>query len=71
MFELFDATAQPLDIEHPLHRGQGGVEGGDIGLTVGIHGSSGYLQPDQHQFFVTGGSGHGRTFSIRLVTSPL
>ena len=31
VLELFDATAQPLDIEHPLHRGQGGVEGGDVG----------------------------------------
>ena len=34
--------AQAVDVEHPLHRGQGGVECGDIGLTVGIHGSSGY-----------------------------
>ena len=42
VLELFDTTAKPLDIEHPLHRGQGGVEGGDIGLTVRIHGSSGY-----------------------------
>ena len=42
VLQLLDAAAQPLDIEHPLHRGQGGVECGDIGLTVGIHGSSGY-----------------------------
>ena len=43
VFELFDPDTQSLDVEHPLHRGQGGVEGGDVGLTVGIHGSSGYL----------------------------
>ena len=42
VLELFDTTAKPLDIQHPLHRGQGGVEGGDIGLTVRIHGSSRY-----------------------------
>ena len=58
VLQLFDATAKPLDIEHPLHRGQGGVEGGDVGLTVGIHGSSG----------VTGGK--RCTFSIGAVTSP-
>ena len=42
VFELLDAAPQPVDVEHPLHRRQGGVEGGDIGLTVGIHGSSRY-----------------------------
>ena len=42
VLELLDAAAQTLDVEHPLHRGQGGVECGDIGLTVGIHGSSAY-----------------------------
>ena len=42
VLQLFDPTAQPFDVEHPLHRGQDGVEGGDIGLTVGIHGSSRY-----------------------------
>ena len=31
VLQLLDAPAQPLDIEHPLHRGQGGVEGGDFG----------------------------------------
>ena len=31
VLQLLDATAKPLDIEHPLHRGQRGVEGGDIG----------------------------------------
>ena len=45
VLELLDAAAQPVDIEHPLHRGQGGVEGGDVGLTVGIHGRSGYRTP--------------------------
>ena len=42
VFQLLDAAAEPVDIEHPLHRREGGVECGDIGLTVGIHGSSGY-----------------------------
>jgi hypothetical protein len=42
VLKLLDATAKPVDIEHPFHRGQGGVEGGDIGLTVRIHGSSRY-----------------------------
>ena len=42
VFQLFDAAPQAVDIEHALHRGQGGVECGDICLTVGIHGSSGY-----------------------------
>ena len=42
VLQLLDAAAQPVDIEHPLHRRQGGVECGDVGLTVGIHGSSGY-----------------------------
>ena len=40
VLELFDSTAQPVDVEHPLHRGQGGVEGGDVGLTIGIHRTS-------------------------------
>ena len=43
VFELVDSAAQSFDVEHPLHRGQGGVEGCEVGLTVGIHGSSGYL----------------------------
>ena len=43
VFELLDPAAQSLDVEHPLHRGQGGVQGGEVGLTVRIHGSSGYL----------------------------
>jgi hypothetical protein len=42
VLQLFDSTAKPLDIKYPLHRGQGGVEGGNIGLTIGIHGSSRY-----------------------------
>ncbi len=37
VLELLDAAAQTVDVEHPLHRGQGGVEGGDVGLTVGFH----------------------------------
>ncbi len=30
VFELLDLRAQPIDVEHSLHRRQGGVEGGDI-----------------------------------------
>ena len=66
VLELLDAGAQPVDIEHPLHRGQGGVEGGDVGLTVGIHGSSGYRAIDT----VPLTSGIGCAFSIGVVTSP-
>ena len=40
--ELVDARAQALDVDHPFHGGQGGVECGDIGLPVEVHGSSGY-----------------------------
>jgi hypothetical protein len=42
MFKLLDAGPQAVDVEDPLHRGQGGVEGSEVGLTVGIHGSSRY-----------------------------
>jgi hypothetical protein len=37
MLELVDATAQTIDVEHSLHRGQRGVECCDIGLAVGVH----------------------------------
>ena len=37
MLELLDAAAQTVDVEHPLHRGQGGVKCGDVGLTVRFH----------------------------------
>ena len=53
LLELFDTTAKRLDIENPLHRGERGVEGGDIGLTVRIHGSSGYSLRDRHGVSVT------------------
>ena len=42
MLQLLDAAAQTVDIEHPLHRGQGGVKGGDVGLTVRFHSRPGY-----------------------------
>ena len=45
MLELLDAAAQTVDIEHPLHRGQGGVKGGDVGLTVGFHSRPRYRRP--------------------------
>ncbi len=35
--ERLDAAAQTVDIEHPLHGRQRGVEGGDICKTVWIH----------------------------------
>ena len=31
LLELLDAAAQTVDIKYPLHRGQGGIEGGDVG----------------------------------------
>jgi hypothetical protein len=37
VLELVDPAAQTFDIEHPLHRGQGGVKCGDVGLAVGVH----------------------------------
>ena len=37
VLELLDAAAQTFDVEHPLHRGQGGVECCDISLAVGVH----------------------------------
>ena len=40
--ELFDARAQAFDVDHSFHGGQGGVECGDIGLPVEVHGSSRY-----------------------------
>ena len=46
VFELLDAAAQTVHIEHPLHRGQGGVEGGDVGLTVGFHSRPRYRRRD-------------------------
>ena len=46
MFELVDPAAQTVHIEYPLHRGQGGVEGGDVGLTVGIHRRPRYRRPE-------------------------
>ena len=66
VLELLDATAQTLDVEHPLHRGQGGVEGGDIGLSVGIHGCSGYRPC---HFGVTGGNGQAARLASGLVTA--
>ena len=42
LLELVDAVAQTVDIEHPLHRGQRGVECCDVCLAVGIHGRSAY-----------------------------
>ena len=57
VLQLLDAVAQTVDIEHPLHRRQSGVECGDVVLPVGIHGSSGYRPL--------------RGSSIGLVTSPV
>jgi hypothetical protein len=37
VLELFDPATQTVDIKHPLHRGQGGVECCDISLEVGMH----------------------------------
>jgi hypothetical protein len=31
--------AQSLDVEHPLDRGQCGVQGGEVRLSVEVHGS--------------------------------
>ena len=42
VFELLDLGAQAVHVEHPLHRGQGGVKGGDVRLSIEVHGSSGY-----------------------------
>ena len=35
--ELVDSAAQTVDVEHPLHSGQSGVECRDVSLTVGVH----------------------------------
>ena len=52
VLEFLDAAAKPVDVEHPLHRGQRGVERGDVGLTVGIHGSSGTDRIDRPAAFI-------------------
>ena len=38
VLELLDPAAQTVDVQHPLHRGQGGVECRDVSLSVGVHG---------------------------------
>ena len=39
VFEFLDPRPQGIDVEHPLHRRQGGVERGDLGLPIDVHGS--------------------------------
>jgi hypothetical protein len=37
MFERLDLPAQAFDIEHPFHRGQRGVQGGEVRLSIEVH----------------------------------
>ncbi|COW80326.1 Uncharacterised protein [Mycobacterium tuberculosis] len=67
MLELLDAAAQTLDVEHPLHRGQGAVQGGDVGLTVGVHSSQGY----RHQRLASDDRHVHRTTAAQPIRSPL
>ena len=38
VLELLDLGAQAVHVEHPFHRGQGGVKGGDVRLSIEVHG---------------------------------
>lgn len=42
LLQRLDPGTQAVDVEHPLHRGEGRVEVSDVGLAVQIHNSSGY-----------------------------